>query len=93
MRSFAQLVPRALLPLFAFASSAPAWAGVDGPPVGGGTWRLVGAGLVGMAVGCGGVAGFVLASEGATTNKTKRYIECGVAAVSLVAGLAMILGT
>lgn len=52
---------------------------------------VLGGFLVGMAVGCGGVAGYVLFSEGGTTNRTKRYIESGIAAASLVVGIGLLL--
>jgi hypothetical protein len=70
-----------------FLHATPAFAA----PGSGGTLRLLGAGLVGMALGCGGVAAVVLLEESATTKKTKRYIECGVAAVSLLAGAVLLV--
>jgi hypothetical protein len=79
-----------MVPVLTLAMSSPAWA-AEAAAAGGGSLQLVGSGLIGMAVGCGGVAGFVLVSESKTTNKTKRYIECVVAAVSLVAGAAILM--
>jgi hypothetical protein len=82
---------RAVLLVPLLFATQPAWA-LDLPKIGS-PWSplgVFGGFLIGMCVGCGGVAAYVLASENATTNKTKRYIECAIAFVSLIVGVALV---
>ena len=81
-----------IAPLALLFLAAPAFA-LDLPRIGS-PWSpmgVVGGFLLGIFFGCGGVAAFVLVSEGTTTNKTKRYIELGVAIVSLIIGVGLIV--